>query len=62
MSVARSWPVRARAFVGACLSEPFYRLFSLFPSCEIGLAHHAVTRLTFPHRVLAGHQIGRAHV
>lgn len=56
MTVAHSWPDRARAFVGTCLSEPLYRLFSLFPQCEIGLSQHAVTRLTFPHRVLAGHR------
>lgn len=56
MNGAHSWPDRARALVGTCLSEPFYRFFSLFPQCEIGLSQHAVTRMTFPHRVLAGHR------
>lgn len=56
MRTSPSWPDRARALVGACLSEPLYRLFSLFPQCEVGLSQHAVTRLTFAHRVLAGHR------
>lgn len=56
MKSAHSWSDRVREFVGACLSEPFYRFFSLFPQCEVGLSQHTVTRLTFPHRVLAGHR------
>lgn len=51
-----SWPDRMRAFVGSSLSEPLYGLFSLFPQCEIGLSSHSVSRLTYAHRVLAGHR------
>ena len=49
-----SWPDRVRAFVGSCLSEPFYRLFSLVPHWEIGLSTHEVSNLTFVHPPLAG--------
>lgn len=56
MTPSVSWPDRVRAFVGSSLSEPLYRLFSLFPQCEIGLSSHSVSRLTFAHRVLAGHR------
>jgi uncharacterized protein len=49
-----SWPDRARGFLGACLSEPLYRLFSLAPQWEFGLASHEVTTLTYAHTALAG--------
>src|SRR3954463_9208567 len=49
-----SWPDRIRAFVGACLSEPFYRMFSLVPHLEWGLSSHAVSTLTCEHSALAG--------
>lgn len=38
-----SWQDRVRAFVGGCLSEPVYRLFSLLPQWEFGLSEHEVT-------------------
>ena len=49
-----SWSDRARAFVGSCLSEPLYQLFSLVPHWEIGLSTHAVSNLTYVHPPLAG--------
>lgn len=49
-----SWPDRLRALVGHCLSEPFYRLFSLVPDWEFGLSSHEVSRLTYSHPALAG--------
>lgn len=49
-----SWPDRARAFIGTCLSEPLYRLFSLAPHWEFGLASHEVSTLTYVHAALAG--------
>jgi len=49
-----SWPDRLRAFIGHCLSEPFYRLFSLVPEWEWGLSAHDVTTLTYRHPPLAG--------
>lgn len=49
-----SWQDRVRAFVGRCLSEPLYRLFSLLPHWEFGLSEHEVTTLTYAHPVLAG--------
>lgn len=49
-----SWPDRLRALVGHCLSEPFYRLFSLVPEWEFGLSSHEVSRLTYSHPALAG--------
>ena len=51
---AMSWPDRVRAFVGARLSEPFYRIFSLVPDWEWGLSSHAVSNLTCEHPSLAG--------
>jgi predicted MPP superfamily phosphohydrolase len=49
-----SWPDRVRSSVGACLSEPLYRLFSLVPQWEFGLSDHEVTRHTHVHGLLAG--------
>lgn len=49
-----SWPDRARAFIGACLSEPLYRLFSLVPDWEFGLSSHEVSTLTYVHPAMAG--------
>lgn len=49
-----SWPDRVRAFIGHCLSEPFYRFFRLFPHWEIGLDRHEITNLTQVHGALAG--------
>jgi predicted MPP superfamily phosphohydrolase len=49
-----SWSDRMRAFIGACLSEPFYRMFSLVPHLEWGLSSHAVSTLTCEHSALAG--------
>ena len=49
-----SWPDRLRAFVGACLSEPLYRLFSLVPHWEFGLSSYAVSNLRYVHAPLAG--------
>ena len=49
-----SWPDRARSFIGYCLSEPLYRLFSLVPHLEIGLSTHEISRLTYTHGPLAG--------
>ena len=49
-----SWPDQARSFIGYCLSEPLYRLFSLVPHLEIGLSTHEVSRLTYRHSLLAG--------
>lgn len=51
-----SWPDRVRSSVGACLSEPLYRLFSLVPQWEFGLSDHEVTRHTHVHGPLAGHR------
>lgn len=51
---ALSWPDRARAFLGSCLSKPLYRLFSLAPHWEFGLSSHQVSRLTYAHAALAG--------
>ena len=51
---ARSWPDQARSFIGYCLSEPLYRLFSLVPHWEVGLSTHEVSRLTYVHGLLAG--------
>ena len=49
-----SWPDRMRASIGYCLGHPLYRLFSLIPDWEFGLADHEVTRHTHVHGVLAG--------
>ncbi|HSB46011.1 MAG TPA: metallophosphoesterase [Nitrospira sp.] len=49
-----SWPDRLRSFIGYCLSEPLYRLFSLVPHWEFGLSSHRVSNLTFTHGALAG--------
>ena len=49
-----TWSDRVRTFVGSCLSEPLYRLFSLVPHWEIGLSTHTVSNLTFVHAPLAG--------
>lgn len=49
-----SWPDRVRAFIGSCLSEPLYRLFSLVPHWEIGLGQHEVTQITQTYGPLAG--------
>ena len=49
-----TWPDRLRSFVGSCLSEPLYRLFSLAPQWEFGLSTHTVSRITYVHRALAG--------
>lgn len=49
-----SWPDRVRSFIGYCLSEPLYRLFSLVPHWEFGLSTHAVSKLTCAHGALAG--------
>ena len=50
----RSWPDRARSFIGYRLSEPLYRLFSLVPHWEIGLSTHEISRLIYVHGPLAG--------
>src|SRR5499426_4801329 len=50
----RSWPDQARSFIGYCLSEPLYRLFSLVPHLEFGLSTHEISRLTYVHSLLAG--------
>jgi len=49
-----SWPDRVRSFIGYCLSEPLYRLFSLVPHLEFGLSTHTVSNLTYVHGALAG--------
>jgi uncharacterized protein len=49
-----SWPDRLRAFIGYCLGEPLYRLFSLVPHVQFGLSEHEVSQLTFVHDALAG--------
>ena len=49
-----SWPDRVRSFIGYCLSEPLYRLFSLVPHWEFGLSTHTVSNLTYVHGTLAG--------
>ncbi len=51
---AMPWPDRARSFIGHCLSEPLYRLFSLVPHWEVGLSTYEISRLTYVHRMLAG--------
>ena len=48
------WPDRVRSFLGYCLSEPLYRLYSLVPHWEFGLSTHAVSSLTYVHGSLAG--------
>jgi len=48
------WPDRARSFIGYCLSEPLYRLFSLVPHLELGLSTHEISRLSYRHDLLAG--------
>ncbi len=52
----RSWPDRLRASIGWSLSEPLYRLFSLVPQLEFGLAMHEVTQHVVVHGALAGHR------
>ena len=49
-----SWPDQARSFIGHCLSEPFYRIFSRVPRWEVGLSTHEISRLTYAHSPLAG--------
>jgi predicted MPP superfamily phosphohydrolase len=49
-----SWPDRARSFIGSCLGEPLYRLFSLVPDWEWGLSDHDVSILTHSGSSLAG--------
>ncbi len=49
-----SWPDRLRSFIGYCLSEPLYRLFSLVPHWEFGLSNHTFSNLTYAHGALAG--------
>lgn len=49
-----SWPDQVRGFIGSCLSEPLYRLFSLVPEWEFGLSTHDVSTLTYVHPPLAG--------
>lgn len=49
-----SWPDRVRSWVGSCLSEPLYRLFSLVPEWEVGLGQHETTTITQVHSPLAG--------
>ena len=51
---AMPWSDRARSFIGHCLSEPLYRLFSLVPHWEVGLSTHEISRLTYVDRMLAG--------
>lgn len=51
---ARSWPDRARSFIGYCLSEPLYRFFSLVPHLEVGLSTYEISQLTYTHSILAG--------
>jgi uncharacterized protein len=48
------WSDRLRYFVGHCLSEPFYRVFSWVPHWEYGLSSHDVSTLTHAHPALAG--------
>jgi uncharacterized protein len=55
-----SWPDRLRAFVGHCLSEPLYRLFSLVPHLEFGLSSHEISTLVYAHRALAGRPLSPA--
>jgi predicted MPP superfamily phosphohydrolase len=43
-----------RGFIGWCLSEPLYHLFSLMPQLEFGLSSHDLSRLTYVHGALAG--------
>ena len=50
----RSWPDRARSFIGHSLSEPLYRMFSLVPHWGIGLSRHEISRLSYVHGPLAG--------
>jgi predicted MPP superfamily phosphohydrolase len=52
-----SWPDRVRASIGYCLGHPLYRLFSLIPNWEFGLAEHEVTRYKQVHGVLAGRAV-----
>ena len=54
---AMPWPDRARSFIGHCLSEPLYRLFSLVPHWEVGLSTHEISRLTYVDRMLAGRRV-----
>ncbi|HEY6085172.1 MAG TPA: metallophosphoesterase, partial [Nitrospira sp.] len=49
-----SWADRFRGFIGHCLSEPFYRIFSLVPHLEVGLDQHEVTQISQVHGLLAG--------
>jgi len=49
-----NWPDRVRSWVGSCLSEPLYRLFSLLPEWEVGLGQHETTTITQVHGPLAG--------
>lgn len=49
-----NWPDRIRSWVGSCLSEPLYRLFSLAPEWEAGLGEHEITTITQVHGPLAG--------
>ena len=49
-----SWPDRARAFIGTCLSEPLYRLFSLVPQWEFGLSSPQICTVPCAHPGLAG--------
>ena len=49
-----SWPDRVRSFIGACLSEPVYRVFSLVPHWEWGLSDYDVSILPHPCPSLAG--------
>ncbi|HMU54814.1 MAG TPA: metallophosphoesterase [Nitrospira sp.] len=51
---AMNWPDRIRSWVGSCLSEPLYRLFSLAPEWEAGLGEHEITTITQVHGPLAG--------
>lgn len=51
---AMNWPDRIRSWVGSCLSEPLYRLFSLAPEWEAGLGKHEITTITQVHGPLAG--------
>jgi predicted MPP superfamily phosphohydrolase len=53
-----SWPDRVRTSIGHALSEPFYRLFRLFPHWEVGLDYHEVTQLIH----VCGHLAGRRAV
>ncbi|HEU5407152.1 MAG TPA: metallophosphoesterase [Nitrospira sp.] len=49
-----SWPDRMRAFIGHCLGQPFYQLFSFVPQWEFGLSNFEITRHTQVHGPLAG--------